>query len=411
MNHEAQHPPEMKYPKTIFSREFIQKHGVIEDVLGGFLEAQMKDIQKVFKYKYPKVPKSALPKLLSRFVTLEGTKRPMAISEIRQSELSSEQLDFSLEKLETARILRQEDGMYELAHDTLALYIAEQRGTEEIAFLEVVKMIKDRHHVYPQTQTLLNANELQLAAFNQKSLEKEAVLTTEEWNYISKSKKGENQRLRLRQLLILGLIGILSSFSIFSYFQSNKAQQKEREATEAREAAEGNLQQLKIEQAQKTEAKYKEHLALGQSLMAQNKYLEAIKEFETALAFNEKGKEALGFKKEASSKAGVSKRFESLMKDGESLEASGLSTLVDARSKYQQALALGFNNGLVQAKLEGIKGKLENAYDKFLKDGDTFFDAEGYEFALKNYQQALRINPGESELRQKVAACKQKLGL
>lgn len=404
-------PNETTYPQTVFSPAFIQKHGGIKDVLGEFLEAQMKDIQRAFRHRYPEVNKTTVQKLLGRFVTLEGTKRPMSLQEINHPELNEEQLLFCLERMETARILRQEEGMFELAHDTLALHIAEQRSADEIAFLEVVKMIKDRYQLYSQTQTLLNANELQLVAYNQPALRKEALLDAEEWSYIEKSKSDKTRRLRLRQLLIVGLIAILSSFSVFSYIQSTKAQQKEREALEAQQAAEENLQQLKVEQAQKTAAKYKEHLALGKSLMAQNNYLEAIKEFETALAFNENGEEAQQLQEEAASRAGFSERFARLMREGGVLEAGGASTLIDALGKYQQARQLNFNNSLAQDKIEGLQGKLENAFDKFVKDGDTFFEADGFEFALKNYQQALRIKPGQAQLQQKIAACKQKLNL
>lgn len=402
---------EAPYPKTVFSPAFIQQHGGIEDVLGEFLEVQMKDIQRAFRHRYPSVDKGSVQKLLGRFVTLEGTKRPMPLAEINPPVLNEEQLLFCLERMETARILRQEEGMFELAHDTLALHIAEQRSADEIAFLEVVKMIKDRHQFYAKSKTLLNANELQLVAYNKTALEKETLLDAEEWTYIAKSQRDKTNRLRLRQLLLVGLIAILSSFSAFSYFQSKKAQQKEQEAIEAQQAAEANLQQLKVEQAQKTAAKYKAHLALGKSLMAQDNHLEAIKEFETALAFNEYGEEAQRLQEEAASRAGSNQRFEQLIKEGATLEAGGAGTLVDALGKYQQALQLNFNNPLAERKLAGVQEKLKNAFDKFVQDGDAFFAAADFEFALKNYQQALRIKPNESPLKEKVIACKQKLNL
>jgi len=397
-----------EYPQVIFSPRLIEEHGNIEDVLGRFLDTQMSEISQVFLGRYPSISKSALRKILSRFVTLEGTKAPLRLEEINSPDLNKEQVQYFLQQLETARILRQEDGMFEIAHDTLALHIADQRSTEEIAFLEVVKMIKDRYRVYPQTNTLLNQSELQVVQFNS-NLKNEQVLTTEEWAYIEKSKSYQNRQRNLKRLLTFGIIALLSGFSVFSYYQQGIAQQKEQEAIAAQKKTEENLKQLKIEQTQKAEAKYKEHLALGKSFMSQNLFLEAIKEFNTALVFNEKGTEAIELKEKATSTAGVSTRFNVLMEQGLALENQGVDTYVDALAKYQKAKKLNFDNRLAESKIVAIKGKLESVFSQFVSNGDTYLEAEGYEYALKEYNKALRIKPSDKVLLNNIKTCKSKL--
>ncbi len=396
-----------KYPLIVFSPEFIDQYGNIEDVLGKFLETQLAEINLSFNQKYPEAPKTLLRKLLSRFVTLDGTKAPLYKKEINIPKMTDGQLDFCLTAFETARILRQEDGVFELAHDTLALHIAEQRSTEEIAFLEIIKMVKDRQRVFPKTKTLLNANELQLIKFNE-ALKTEQVFNEEEWAFINKSIGNQNRQRQIKSLGIFLIIGVLAAFSAFSFYQRSIALDKEQEAIEAQKIAEENLDKLKSEQAQKAIAKYNENLAEGRSLMAQNKYLEAIKSFETAMAFNEKGEEAIKLKEEAASKAGVSSRFENLIKQGNNFEAQGKDFFVDALRKYQQALNLGFDNSLANSKVIAIKGKLESAFTDYMKNGDTYLEAEAFEYALEQYEKALRIKPNDNSLKEKIKRCKSK---
>ncbi|MFK7809633.1 MAG: hypothetical protein AB8F74_17645 [Saprospiraceae bacterium] len=390
-----------------FTPAFIDQYGNIEDVLGKFLDTQLTEIGHAFYTQYSGVPKMALRKLLSRFVTLEGTKSPLHLSDINIPEMNVEQLNFCLSKFETARILRQEEGIYELAHDTLALHIAEQRSTEEIAFLEVVKMVKDRYRVYPKTKSLLNANELQLVKFNPQ-LQSEQILSKEEWGFVQNSIKFQSRQRRLKTLGVFLIIGVLTAFSAFSFYQRTIAQEKEKEAVEAKKVAEENLQKLKEEQTQKTLAKYNENISEGKNLMAQNKNAEAISFFERAMEFTEDDSEAVRLKEEATSKAGLSGQFENRIREGEQLESKGKDFFVNALQKYQQALQLNYNNTLAESKVIAINGKLEAAFQSYLKNGDTYFEAEAYDYALEQYNKALRIKPSDKKVAEKIKICRSK---
>ncbi len=91
----------------------------------------------------------------------------------------------------------------------------------------------------------------------------------------------------------------------------------------------------------------------------------------------------------------------------EAYEEQGKYKYIDAKRKYIAAKNLNFDDALAQSKRYPIAGKLEVAYVNFIKDGDIFVKALGYPFALENYQEALRIKPGNVTLKQKIKRCQE----
>lgn len=396
-------------PPVTFSPQLVAQVGEIGKVLGEFLERQTASIQQELEKRFPGVSSTAVKKILNAFVTLEGTKRPLSKQELKLPGVEQGTVDFCLDRLERSRILRLEDGLYELAHDTLALRIAEDRSAEEVAFLEITKLVRDRFTVYPTTQTLLNANELHLVQLNREKMLERGSFSPEEWAFIEQSKK-ENRRKRfLLGAALLGIIAVLMAFSIFSYRQSVIAKENQQQAMIAQEEAVKNLEKLEQEQAQKEEAKYSEHLALGKNYMSQSNYQEAIQEFNIALDFKEDGAEALALRAECEAKFGIKSSFERLIDQGDALQAQGSDQFVNAMEKYQTALRLNYNDNLARSKINALNGKLEGAFEAFKNKGDAFFKAKGYDLALEFYRKAQRIKPGDREVRQKIEACEKAL--
>ena len=399
-----------QYPETIFTPELIDRVGEIGVVLGEFLDDQTTRIQSDLEKAFPNVSPDAIHHVLNSFITLEGTKRPQSKNQIHISTLSEDELNFCLERLEKARILRYEDGVYELAHDTLAKSISEQRSVDEVAFLEVIKMVRDRFSLFQSTQTLLNMNELQLIKGVEGRLKREESLSKKEWEYIGKSQAG----LRRRRLFIWSVLSviiiILAGFSIYSYRQRGLALEKQAEAEEAQRRADENLQLFETEQTERALAQYQSHLANGKALMSESNYLQAIQEFNTALAFKEDDQEAIALKAQCEQLTGVRERFEALIQAGDRFAAQGDRALVDARNRYQQALQLNYDNTLAQSRIIALSGKLEAAYDKFVQNAETFFRVEGYRMALDNYEQATRIKPGSRQIVERIQVCREKLG-
>jgi KaiC/GvpD/RAD55 family RecA-like ATPase len=387
--------------QIIFSQALIAEAGDIEDVLADFLDNQTDEIQRELENTYTGINSKSVEKLLSSFATLEGTTQPLAKEQIKSPVLNAEQTQFAIDLLEKGRLIRFEDQLFELAHDKLALRIANKRSADEIALLQIIKLVRDRLQVYGTTNTLLNNNELNLIKSFEKRLQEEKSLSTEEWNFVKKSETANKRRRRLIMAGTVTLIAVLAAFSIFSYQQWQIAQIKEEEAT-------NSLNQLIDEQARNRKANYEKYLAEGQASMSQSRYEQAVDQFTTALVFNDTGSVALRLKAEAEAKSNVSARFEQLMADGNGLEAQGPRAYVDALQKFQEGLDLNYDNPRAQNNIDRMRGKLEIAFDNFKRSGDTFFEARnkpGYTRALDNYRQAARIRPNDSYIQNRIREC------
>lgn len=409
LDHLFQLASEGNVEKVVFDQSLIQELGGIEDVLANFLDKQSREIQLRLNQNFPKTPLDAVRTVLSAFVTLEGTKRPMSKEEVKVPDLSHEALAFCLDEFEAARLLRFEEGQYELVHDTIAFRVAQQRSEEEVAILQVTRLVKDRFSIYTTTNTLLNRNEITLVKSHQSRLDSENRFSKEEQAYIQKSVR-ENRKKRIRRLvLVAASFLILASFSGFSMVQWQNARKQKEVAEEQKVVAEEALKKFQAAQLAENDAKYREHLERGKGLMASSNYYAALKEFDTAVEYNHEGAEAITMRDSALSKSNISESFNELIAQGDALFNRGSVSYVDARVKYSQAVNLNYNNSLAESKLNTVIGRLENVYNDFLRKGDTYFRAEGYKYALIEYREALRIKPDNSALEEKIAECKKHL--
>jgi tetratricopeptide (TPR) repeat protein len=387
--------------KITFDSQLIRTVGSIEDVLGDFLDRQTRNIQEKLGAVYPDVPQSSVSKILNAFVSLEGTKRPMAKGAVKVSNLSPEQAGFLIDEFEKGRILRFDNDLYELSHDTLAARIASQRGADEVALLQIAKIVKDRYQVSAATKAVLNANELQLINNYRRRLEEEGLISPEEWGFVRKSTAANRRRLIFIGAAVAVLITTLTVFSIVSNKLRMDAQVSEAKALFA-------LKQTEEAQKKERAAKYNEYLNLGKAAMASSDYLGAIDAFKAAFDFNPEGVEALDSLRSAESKADISVLFEQLIQDGDVLYEKGPGFYLDALAKFQKALVLNYNRSLAQSKVNNVQGKLAGAFEDFKRAGDTFFNADGYEEALSMYQQALRIKPDDPYISRRVTECLEK---
>ena len=395
----------MTYPLTVFSPSLVDNVGDIGTVLGEFLEQQKSSLQIALKKKYPSSDDDLVQRVLNSFITLEGTKRPQKSESISITGISADELKSCLDLLEKSRILRYEDGIYELAHDTLAKRISDDRGASEVAFLEVVKMVHDRENLFQTTRTLLNANELQLLKSVEDRLRSENALSSGEWEYVKKSRNTVKRR-RIILWSVIGLIfAVLASSTIFALDQRSTALTKQKEEAEARSEAQENLRKFEEEQQRRTEALYDRHVASGRRYMSESQYDQAIQEFDLALEFNAEGEEALELKRQCEQSVGVKGQFELLIEEGNRLMSLGDDFLVDARNKFRSALNLGFNDVLAQSRLTTVEGRLPVAFDRFVDEGDKFLRVQDCTRAVERYRKALRIRPGDQGLRAKIDGC------
>jgi hypothetical protein len=151
-----------------FSVAALENIGEIDDVLRAFLEEQVVVISQQLRSKHPTLKAEHIWKILSPFVTLDGTKEPISTAVISDKvkntvENSSPNLTAALiESLVKSKIIRylETNETYEIAHDSLALKIADKRSDEEIALLEVKRLIKSQAALKADAQELFTEKQL-----------------------------------------------------------------------------------------------------------------------------------------------------------------------------------------------------------------------------------------------------------
>ncbi|MEM6348184.1 MAG: AAA family ATPase [Bacteroidota bacterium] len=233
------------WPELEFTSAEIESFGEIGDVLKAFLAEQSQQIQSELSRQDSKLPERAVRKVLNSFASLQGTKIPLSRSDLSFKFLTEEQLDTILSRLEQARILREEEGRYELAHDTLAGEVAEQRSGQEQALLEIVELVKNRSQAFERTSTYLESRELELIANYETALQEEQKLSPTEWDFIKASTDEARRKRQRSRLITTAVISVLSIFLALAAWQwweagqsADEAARKAREAQEAQSKAE-----------------------------------------------------------------------------------------------------------------------------------------------------------------------------
>lgn len=232
----------LNLPSLEFTTEEIDEFGEIGDVLKAFLQEQTQTIEKDLRNleDFANLPPRAVRKVLNVFASLQGTKIPRLRRELQVPPLTNAQLDVILERLRQARILREEEGTYELAHDTLAGEIANQRSGSEQALLEIVEMVRNRHNSFERTQTHLDTKELQLIDQYKVQLKEEHKLNEKEWNFVRDSQQEADRKRKRRNRVTVGIIGVLSVLLVLAGWQWNKAVRAQKYADAASIAAQAN---------------------------------------------------------------------------------------------------------------------------------------------------------------------------
>jgi tetratricopeptide (TPR) repeat protein len=158
---------------------------------------------------------------------------------------------------------------------------------------------------------------------------------------------------------------------------------------------------------------YDKHMKDGQTAMQQKKYADAVKDFEQALKAKPNDQAAMTALQQAKLLAdgsGKQAEYEKNMKEGQA--ALKANKFADAAKEFEQALKSKPGDpaamlALKQAQ-QGMAGQKE--YDKYMKDGQAAMRAKKYADAVKAFEAALRVNPGDkqaaAELKKAKAALK-----
>lgn len=144
--------------RVVFTDAAIEQTGTIGDLMAAFLDEQSRATQAELDGAHPDQRARKVQLLLEQFVTVDGTKQPRSRAEIAPS--ADGWIDGALASLQRARILRVDEDRYELAHDSLAGRIADNRSIARKSLLMVQKLVRDRVAAFGQTRTYLNAEEI-----------------------------------------------------------------------------------------------------------------------------------------------------------------------------------------------------------------------------------------------------------
>ena len=273
-------------PPLEFTHQEIKDFGKIDDVLDKFLQEQTAVLQSELVAQHPGLPGNAVRLVLDAFVTEDGTKRPVFLylhdgmltpeAGFRPlfPEISAKALTHCLRLLEQSRLLRISDNSAELAHDSLASLIDQQRTDEQRQLNEVKRRIaaahleKEKTSVWLTERQLLSMEEFlpkiklepHLQGFvqdcyaeverrkeaaereRQQKLEEAQQQAEQERQLREKAQLNEQRaRQRTRLAAIVSIIALaLAMFAGWSYVQANRsaelAQQKTEEAEQALKA-------------------------------------------------------------------------------------------------------------------------------------------------------------------------------
>jgi WD40 repeat protein len=210
----------------IFTTNLLSLAGNVSDLLGQFLEEQIKELDD---------PDNGMS-ILKSFVSVQGTKRQMNESEILVSigafgtVIAEQDLLKYLTKFVDLRILRErnETGHFELRHDAIAAKIFEKFTAIEKDIIEVRQFIDNALSVYEKRGKLLTAEDLKYIA----PYEDKLYLSRQTEGFIHKSKseiiRSRKSKRTFAMITAIALIILLSGFTIWA-LNERKTALKERE--------------------------------------------------------------------------------------------------------------------------------------------------------------------------------------
>jgi Leucine-rich repeat (LRR) protein len=209
-----------KSPTTeaTFSLESLAEIGDIGNILRDFLDEQIVEIANDQRCE-----RRTIWKILSPFVTIDGTKEPIGIDTLDHNfpEIPKKLIEHVVIALMNNRILRyiEEEELYEIAHDSLALRIAEKRSDDEIALLEVRNLIKSQSLLKDEARELFSEKQLDFISpfLTRIKLSPEETLLIEESKKKVLQSQKEATRKKVLGAIFLGLVFItIFSFAVIS---------------------------------------------------------------------------------------------------------------------------------------------------------------------------------------------------
>ncbi len=215
-------PSESEESALTFSISLLEKLGDVSDLLGSFLEEQIKQLDD---------PNAGLA-ILKSFVSIKGTKRQITEEEVNEFALSigkkitKTDLKTLLNKFINLRILRDKDesGRYELRHDSLAAKIYEKITLVEKELMEVRQFIENAYQNYQKRRILLESNDLKYISTYESSLYLQRDLSDflKKCHDYESSKAKVVKRITLISSLVFILMIVIMFKSVFNIYKIDR---------------------------------------------------------------------------------------------------------------------------------------------------------------------------------------------
>jgi WD40 repeat protein len=278
--------------------DLLEKAGEVKDILGTFLEEQISQLDD---------PETGMA-ILKAFVSVKGTKHQISENDVIEysgtfgKKTDSGTIKALIQKFIKLRILRDKDenGRYELRHDSLASKIFEDITLVEKELLEIKTFIENAYSNYERRGQLLSDEDLKYIA----PYEDKLYLNEKNQRFIDESKQAihrvRRRRLNFAIAAAAALIIVLSFFSIWAFTERGKAREKQKFAEQKMEEAnlaneEARAASLRAQRGEET-ARIEGERAKEQQKLAEKRTAEA--EWERANAARSE-KQALEEKRRA----------------------------------------------------------------------------------------------------------------
>ena len=211
-----------------FDLDLLQRIGPVSDVLASFLDERIGEFPD---------PETALT-VLKSFVSNRGTKRLITLEEVMRSTedlgkaVPTAALQDIVLRAVNLRILKDQDdqGRYELRHDSLAATIYAKISLYEKELIDIRQFLDQAHGNYLKRKALLSAEDLQYIA----PYEDKLFLSKDQRAFVDLSRSMVTQRSRRRMAWGIGITGaviaVLTALLIWALQQRSAALLNEEEA-------------------------------------------------------------------------------------------------------------------------------------------------------------------------------------
>lgn len=222
--------------EIVIKNSDVESLGKIGDVLGSFLEDQLKNMKNGDEGEA----------VLKTMVSSDGTKKQLSIQEIQEALITSGHR-YDIEKIGdivryfiNVRILsdKDENDRYELKHDSLAAKVFERLTLYEKELLEVRQFVEHAYKVYETRKALLNDEDLKFI----QPYEDRLILSRELNNFVQLSKKESARKKRRKRVVFASiaifLLLIMAGFTTWALIERGKAYQQQLFAEKQKDIAE-----------------------------------------------------------------------------------------------------------------------------------------------------------------------------